>query len=150
MLSTIAITAIILNLVFYIGRKSRSQLTINEVNITEKDILDSAAKTGVEGALLKNATLPLHNLLTLIMEQNVDEGPIEVSFSYDQTFFDIIIQYQGALPQISKEASFKVDNLFEDQVYVLGLSSLFRDVTPENLAIQKKGNGYLLKLRFSA
>lgn len=150
MLSMIAITAIILNIVFYIGRKSTSQLIINEVNISEKAILESAAKTGVDAKLLTSASQPLHNLLTSIVEQNVNDGPIEVSFSYDQTYFDIIIKYAGVLPQLSKEENFKTDNLFEDQVYILGLSSLFKDTSPENLSIQRKNSAYILKLRFCA
>ncbi len=149
MLSMIAISAILLNIFFYPGKKKKVQLIFNEETISEEQILELAKKTGVDTNLIAKTTRSLKSLLTMIITQKVNDSPVILSLAHDEIHFDINIEYQGTLPIFDVQENFKIENLYEDQVYFLGLSSLFKDLIPDNLSLNRKENRCILNLRFS-
>ena len=119
-------------------------------DLTVRENIYLGKETGVNETLISKAKQPLKNILEMILSQNVNDSSIQLSFSHDDVHFDISVQYEGTLPHIKGKENFKADNLFEDQVYILGLSSLFKDFVPEDLSIRKQDNQCILKLRFLA
>ncbi len=149
MLSMIAISAIVLNIIFYPGKKKKVVVSVDNKILSEQELFALAENIGVDNYFIEQANQPLHALLGMIIKQRVNETPIDLALTHDEVNFDINISYQGVFPQLNSKENFKADNLFEDQVYIMGLSSLFKDAMHDDLSLSQKNNACRLRLRFS-
>lgn len=148
-LSMISIVAIILNIVLYPGRRKKAKIIIGRESAKIEDTLEHINQIGIQGDFVQKTVAQLHDLINTILEQKVNDSDLVISFSHDDVTFMINISYKGIIPRFESNEKFASDNMLEDQVYILGLSSMFKDNFPDRLSYQIKDGQCNIRLLFS-
>lgn len=148
-LSMISIVAIILNVLLYPGKRKKAKIIIGRESAKIEDTLEHINQIGIQGDFAQKTVAQLHDLINTILEQKVNDSDLVISFSHDDVTFMINISYPGIIPRFESNEKFTSDNMLEDQVYILGLSSMFKDNFPDRLSYQIKDGQCNIRLLFS-
>ncbi|MEM7147081.1 MAG: solute carrier family 23 protein [Verrucomicrobiota bacterium] len=145
-------TAFVLNLVFLIGRRRKTNLVLGAAESTHADsILDQlesqATQWKVTNETAQSAAESLRDLIELLESGNHVDGDLKIEASYDDYDFIMTLRYKGHLPAIASQTRLKGD-LLEEQGFTVGLSGFLSGVYPDRLERSAKGEDCIIKLAF--
>lgn len=146
MLVTIGLTAIIVNLIFHIGRKQR-RLIGGDTPGYEK-LLNEAMSLGLPRNLAEKNAQVIDKLHQSIVAAKVIKKDFKLTLTYNEIDFIAKMDYVGELPVFVEREDLSADNLVEEQVFILGLSSLFANTMPDNIAVSKDQGRCHITLKF--
>ncbi len=136
-LSIATISAVSLNLLFRLGIRKTSTLTIE----TDQDslarfetLVHQEGKTwGVATDVLEEATATAERTLRLIDEGHLADGPITARISFDEVSFVVDIQYNGDLLHLPAHRPTTDEDMLEEQPMAHGLSGFLASVYPDRV-----------------
>lgn len=154
LLTVTTISAILLNLVLRIGQKGADVLIINpdeNAPLKLKDALvRDASRWAVPERLVKRAGETLLKVETLIQEENLADGPVEVRLEYDTVSFYVELQYSGDPLMLASQRPPSETDRFEEMPMAIGLELYLENLRPDETLVNGDNDRYTIKLRFFA
>jgi NCS2 family nucleobase:cation symporter-2 len=136
-LSIATISAVSLNLLFRLGIRKTSTITIE----TDQDglahfetLVRQEGKTwGVTTDIPEETTTTAARTLRLIEEGHLADGPITAHISFDEVSFLVDIQYNGDLLHLPARRPATDEDMLEEQPMAHGLSGFLASVYPDRV-----------------
>jgi xanthine permease XanP len=137
MLSIATISAVSLNLLFRLGIRKTSIITIE----TDKDSLarfetlvrQEGKAWGVATDVLEEATATAERTMRLIHEGHLADGPVSARISFDEVSFTVDIQYNGDMLHLPARRPNTDEDMLEEQPMAHGLSGFLAAIYPDRV-----------------
>jgi len=136
-LSIATISAVLLNLLFRIGLRQTSTATI-DTDQGSREHLESMIRQegntwGVASDILDEAEATARQVLNLIEEGHLADGPLLARISFDEVSFVVDIRYSGELLRLPANRPHSDEDLLEEQPMARGLSGFLAEVHPDQM-----------------
>jgi xanthine permease XanP len=152
MLSIATITAILLNLIFRLGRKRIATISIaaNESprQRLERWVRQQGQQWGVGADTLGPAADAVNEVLELLQTRHLNDGPVQVTVSYDDLDLVADIAYRGLLPQSPPRGQPVPPVSAGDLLFSQGLSGSWRCLCPDPVVCNSQGSDCRIRLVF--
>lgn len=136
-LSIATISAVLLNLLFRIGiRKSSATIIETDESGLErlgKMIRQQGRAWGVESEILEETTKTAKQVVHLIEDGRLADGPITARISFDDVSFLLDIHYTGDLLRLPAKRLQTDEDMLEEQPMARGLSGFLLGVHPDQM-----------------
>jgi xanthine permease XanP len=137
MLSIATISSVALNLLFRLGIRKTSTITIetDQDSLTRFESLvhQEGKSWGVASEILEEASATAERILRLIEEGHLADGAITARISSDEVRFLVDIQYSGDLLHLPARRPTTDDDMLEEQPMAHGLSGFLAEVYPDRM-----------------
>jgi NCS2 family nucleobase:cation symporter-2 len=137
MLSIATVSSVALNLLFRLGIRKTSTITIetDQVSLSrfESQVRQEGKSWGVAGDVLGEASATAERLLRLIEEGHLADGLITARLSFDEISFLVDIQYNGDLLHLPARRPGTEEDMLEEQPMAHGLSGFLAEVHPDRV-----------------
>jgi NCS2 family nucleobase:cation symporter-2 len=137
MLSIATISSVALNLLFRLGIRKTSSITIttDQDSFTRfESLVHQEGKTwGVASEVLDEASATAERTLRLIEEGHLADGAITARISFDEVSFLVDIQYSGDLLHLPARRPTTDEDMLEEQPMAHGLSGFLSEVYPDRV-----------------
>jgi NCS2 family nucleobase:cation symporter-2 len=136
-LSLATISAVSLNLLFRLGIRKTSTITIetdqDSLARVETLVRQEGKIWGVATEVLEQATATAARTLRLIDEGHLADGPITARISFDEVSFLVDIQYNGDLLHLPARRPTTEEDMLEEQPMAHGLSGFLAAIYPDRV-----------------
>jgi xanthine permease XanP len=140
LLSVAMLSAILLNLVFYIGLRRSTNLVLEVAGQREAadaalaEVMQRSAKSWkIAPEVAARARDVTERSVHLIQDGRLADGPITVRITFDELTLEIVLEYHGDLLSLPAHRSVSEDNLIEEQPFVKGLAGFLVGAYPDRV-----------------
>jgi NCS2 family nucleobase:cation symporter-2 len=137
MLSIATISSVALNLLFRLGIRKTSTITIetDQDSLTRFESLvhQQGKSWGVASEILEEASATAERALQLIEESHLADGAITARISSDEVRFLVDIQYSGDLLHLPARRPTTDEDMLEERPMAHGLSGFLAEVYPDRI-----------------
>jgi xanthine permease XanP len=151
-LSIATITAILLNLIFRLGSRRRATLSVaadeSPGQRLGKWTRQQGQQWGVRADILEQAAAAVNEALELLKDRHLNEGPVQVTISYDDLDFVADIAYQGSLVHPPPQGQPLPHRSTGDLLFTQGLAGAWRCLCPDPVACNAQGADCHIRLVF--
>jgi xanthine permease XanP len=137
MLSIATISSVALNLLFRLGIRKTSTITVetDQDSLTRFESLvhQEGKSWGVASEILEEASATAERILRLIEEGHLADGAITARISSDEVRFLVDIQYSGDLLHLPARRPTTDEDMLEEQPMAHGLSGFLAEVYPDRM-----------------
>jgi xanthine permease XanP len=136
-LSIATVSAVLLNLLFRVGIRKTSTATIEtdqESRERLEQMIRQEGKTwGVTTDVVEEANATAKQVLNLIEEGHLADGPLTARINFDEVSFVVDIHYSGDLLRLPANRPHSDEDLLEEQPMARGLSGFLVEVHPDQM-----------------
>jgi xanthine permease XanP len=151
-LSIATITAILLNLIFRLGSRRRAALSVaadeSPGQRLEQWTRRQGQQWGVRADILEDAAAAVNEALELLQTRHLNEGPVQVTISYDDLDFVADIAYRGSLVQPPPQGQPLPPRSSGDLLFTQGLAGAWACLCPDPVVCNAQGADCRLRLVF--
>jgi xanthine permease XanP len=151
-LSIATITAILLNLIFRLGNRRTATISVaadeSPRQRLEHWVKHQGQQWGVGADTLGQAAAAVNEALELLNTSQFNEGPVQVTISYDDLDFVADIAYQGALPQTPPQLQPIPPQSAGDLLFSQGLVGSWSCLCPDPVVCSTQGADCHIRLVF--
>lgn len=149
LLSLGTIVAFLLNLVFRLGIKRTERLVFDQADeefskTLKQKINQLHIKANIAEAIINSFT----RIANLIITGRHNKNPITGTLSYDELDFIVSLRYEGSLITLPTKKNFASDDLSEENAFIEGISTLYRDFSPDRVEYTSKDDIVTIRMNF--
>lgn len=152
MLSISTLTAILLNLTFYLGSRKSATLSValeeSEGGRLEQWVHQQGRQWGVRADTLGEAAAAIKEALELLQTRRLNDGPVQVTIGYDDLDFVADIAYRGALLQPPPPEQPLPPKSTGDLLFSQGLAASWSCLCPDPVVCSVQGSECRIHLVF--
>jgi xanthine permease XanP len=152
MLSIATIAAIILNLIFRLGRKRTATISLAAAESPwqrlEPWVRHQGEQWGVGADILGQAAATVIEALEQLQTHHLNDGPVQVTLSYDDLDLVADIAYRGSLPQPPSQGQPLPPKSTGDLLFTQGLAGTWRCLCPDPVVCNSQGADCRIRLVF--
>lgn len=144
------IVAFVLNLIFRIGIRKTQHVTLDTQTGEAKPLIqEKLASFNLNSRQIENILTSVTHVVDLILETRANSTPITSTLSYDEIHLTVTLQYQGHPIALSDKKNFKGDDLEEENAFIEGIISLYKNFSAEKVECHVKDHSVSVKLLFA-
>ena len=151
-LSIATITAILLNLIFRLGSRRHATLSIaadeSPKHRLEQWTRQQGQQWGVRADILEEAAAAVNETLEQLQTRHLNEGPVQVTVSYDDLDFITDIAYQGSLLQPPPQGQPLPPKSAGNLLFTQGLAATWRCLCPDPVVCNSQGADCRIRMVF--
>jgi xanthine permease XanP len=151
-LSIAAISAVLLNLIFRLGSRRTAAISVaaeeSPRQRLEPWVRQQGQQWGVGADTLGEATAAVNETLELLQSRHLNDGPVQVTISYDDLDFVADIAYRGSLLQPPPQGQPPPPVSSEDLPFSQGLAGFWRCLCPDPVVCSAQGPDCRIRLVF--
>jgi NCS2 family nucleobase:cation symporter-2 len=153
-LTVTTVLAILLNLILRIGMRRVDLVVLNPEEGSQMKLRDALARDAEQWAvparLVQRASETLVRVDTLIEEEHLADGPVEVRMEYDTVSFTIRLEYSGSPLTLASQRPPAETDSFEEMPMAVGLELYLQNLRPDETVVEGQNDRYMIQLRFFA
>jgi NCS2 family nucleobase:cation symporter-2 len=157
LLSLAMVAAIGLNLLFHLGLRRSAQVRLEATGTAGPaasslaELVQTSVTTwGVTGDVAARARAVAEQVVHLVVDGRLADGPITVRIAYDEVTLAVEIEYHGDLLSLPAPRPVSEENLVEEQPFVTGLSGFLAGVYADRVRTSSSDGRCRIALDFDA
>lgn len=150
LLSFGTVTAFILNLIFRFGITRTDHLVFDQTDAEfSKNLKHKIIQLGIKPVIADAILSSFNRIATLIINGRYNLSPVMGKLSYDELDFVVTLQYEGNLVALPTKKNFAADDLYEENAFIEGISTLYREFSPDKIESSSKDGISTVRMHFS-
>lgn len=144
------VVAFILNLIFRIKITKTENMVFNQTDESFSDeLIKKISQLGIKKNVAESILKSFARMTELIIKGRHNRTPVSGKFSYNELDLVIHLEYEGNLPPLPERKIFAADDFEEENAFIEGISTLYKDFTPSKTECTCKNGMVSINLHFS-